>query len=270
MHQDPRNLDAWAHAQRGWWHYNQETREDNAQARASFLRAIEREPHWGWPHAGLALSHFKDASRGWTDTPEESIAALVQAAERAVALDDRDGAAHHALGHAYAMSEQPDKMIASFELGAELNPSDAMATKCLGAHLAIVGRSEEAIHHLNRAIAISPRDPWMFGFLLNMSWAHFAARDYGEALEWAERSIQQRPNPAAYQVVVASLAHLGRLDVAKASLDELLRLQPDLSIEGLEQFFASADPDFPRRLVSGLQQAGWKPPRRKRGPFFKM
>ena len=270
MHQDPDNLDAWSSAQRGWWHFNQENREDNALARDFFERAIEQDPRWGWPHAGLALTHFKDASRGWTDSPNRSIHQLVRAAERAVALDDRDASAHHALGHAYSMSGRSDKMIAAFELGAELNPSDAMANKCLGAHLAIVGRSEAALRHLERAMAISPRDPWMFAILRDVSWAHFAARDYEAALAWAERSIRQRPNPPAYQIAVASLAYLNRRDEAQRTLEELLRLQPDLSREGLQQFFASADPDFPRRLIRGLKEAGWEPPHPKRGPFYKM
>jgi tetratricopeptide (TPR) repeat protein len=282
MRQDPDDLDAWSNAQRGWWHFNQETKEDNAKARTYFERAIELDPLWGWPHAGLALAHFKDAAHVWTDAPEQSVASLLSAAQRAVELDATDASGveldatdasgHHALGHAYSMSGQSGKMIAAFQRGAELNPSDAIANKCLGAHLALVGQPEEAVRHLDRAISISPQDPRMFGFLANMSWAHFAAEQYEAALEWAEKSIQQRPNPHAYQVAAASLAHLGRIDRAQASLQELLRLQPDLSREGLEHFFAAAESDFLERLIAGLRQAGWDVPRhrKKRGPSLRM
>ncbi len=89
-----------------------------------------------------------------------------------------------------------------------------------------------------------------------MSWAHFAARDYQQAQKWAYKSIQRRPNAMAYQMAAASSAHLGHLDQAESSLRALLRLQPGLSIVGLEQFFEPADPDFLERLIDGLRKAG--------------
>ncbi len=257
MHQDPDDLGAWSNSQRGWWHLNQETQEGNARAQALFERAIELEPRWGWPHAGLALVHFKALSNGWTASPETAVADLLRSAETAVALDDGDPFGHHALGHAYAMSGQSDRMIGAFELSAELNPSDATASKCLGAHLAFVGQSEEAIEHLDRALSISPRDPRTYTFLLSMSWAHFSAGRYAEALEWAEKSIQQRPNAAAYQVAAASYTHLGKERDARASVADMLRLQPDLSFDGLRQFFAAANSDFVERMFDGLRKAGF-------------
>ncbi len=254
MRQDPDNLDAWNTAMRGWWHFNQETRDDLAQAVELFERAIELDPQWGSAYAGLALAHFRWLA--WSDSPEQTVQELLGAAERAVALDESDAVAHHALGHAFAMTGQTDKMIGAFARGVELNPSDAMANFCHGAHLAWVGRTEEAIETLTHAMSISPRDLRAWGFQVGMSWAHFAARDYEQALEWAHKSIQRRPNPMGYQVAAASSAHLGQLDQAQSSLRELLRLQPDLSIVGLEQFFMPADPDFRERLIDGLRKAG--------------
>ncbi len=277
MHRDPDDLDAWSNAQRGWWHFNQETAEDNAQAQVFFERAIELDSLWGWPYAGLALVHFKAIAHGWTNALEQAITELLNAAERAVALDDKDAFGHHALGHAYSMSGQPDKMISAFELGTKLNPNDAMATKCFGAHLALVGRSEEAIEHLNRAMAISPRDPWAYRMLVDMSRAHFAAERYEDALLWAMKSIQQRPNSDAYQVAAASAAHLDRLYEARAAVDDLLRLQPDFSLDGLRQSFAAANPDFVYHMIDGLRKAGVTRERRwppggpsKRQPSMRM
>ena len=63
----------------------------------------------------------------------------------------------------------------------------------------------------------------------------------------------------AYQVAAASLGQLGQLDRAGTSLRELLRLQPDLSVAGLELFFGPANRDFVDRLLDGLRKAGWEP-----------
>ena len=258
MHADSANLDAWTTAMRGWWHFNQGTKENMARAVEFFESAVELDPQFGYAYAGLALAHFRELGFGWTDSPEQTAEALLAAAETAVALDEFGAEAHHALGHAFAMTGQPDRMIGAFALGVEFNPSDAMANNCYGAHLAFVGRGEEAIETLTRAMAISPRDPWAFEFRVSMAWAYFAIQDYEQALEWAEKSIQRGPNPMAYQVAVASSGQLGQLDRAEISLRELLRLQPDLSVAGLELFFAPANRDFVDRLLEGMHKAGWE------------
>ncbi len=270
MQRDPEDLDSWSNTQRGWWHYYRETREDNAEARTFFERAIEQEPLWAQPHAGVALTHYKDRANLWARSPGTALDSLIASAERAVALGGTDAAAHHALGHAYSMSGKASRMIGAFVRGVELNPSDAMANNCLGAHLGHVGELERAVEHLKRALALSPQDPRAATFLFNLASAHFAAGRYADALEWAEASLSRQPGANAYQVAAASLALLGRSDEAQDSLDELLRLRPELSPAAIRQFYAVADPDVPARLIEGLERAGWDPPENVGGVFPQM
>ncbi len=260
LQEDPESLDAWRNTQRGWWLYYRETPEDNAEARRFFERAIEQEPLWAPPHAGLALTHYKDRAHLWSASPGRSLDGLIASAERAVALGSGEPAAHHALGHAYAMSGKTSRMIGAFARGVELNPSDAMANNCLGAHLGHVGELDRAVEHLTRALALSPRDPRSATFLFNLASAHFATERYEEALRWAEASLARRPNANASQVAAASLALLGRLDEARDALVELLRLRPELSPAAIAHYYAVADPDLAIRLVEGLELAGWDPP----------
>jgi TolB-like protein/class 3 adenylate cyclase/Tfp pilus assembly protein PilF len=258
MHQDPASLDAWTTAMQGWWQFNQGTRENMMQAVGLFERAAELDPQFGYAYAGLALAHFRSLIFGWTDDPEQTAGAILAAAEKAVALDELGAEAHHALGHAFAVTGQTDRMLGAFALGVEFNPSDAMANNCYGAHLALVGRSEEAIEVVTHAMSISPRDPWAFEYRVSMAWAYFAIPDYEHALEWAERSIERGPNPMALQVAAASAGQLGRTDEARASLRELLRLAPGLSEDGLKTLFGIAKGDFVDRLLDGLRKAGWE------------
>ena len=270
---DPASLDAWGQAQRGWWHLSRETPDDNAKARQFFQDAIELDPLWSSALAGLALAHFRDAANQWTGPEADSAGRLRITAEKAVALDDQDASAHHALGHAYALSGRPDQMIAAFELGARLNPNDASANRCLGAHLAWVGRSQEAIEHLVLARTLSPRDPWTAEILLGLAWAHFGAGEFEESLDWAEQSIAQKPNALAYQVVAASAGHLGRLEQGRAAVKDVLRLQPKFSRSAIRQFFAPADPGFVQRLIDGLRKVGFlreQPKGHDKGPSMKM
>jgi adenylate cyclase len=257
MHQDPHDLDAWTTAMQGWWHFNQGKQANIEQARDLFAKAVELDPQFGYAYAGLALANYRRLVGGWTHSPEQTRAEMLAAAETAVALDEFGAEAHHALGHAFAMTGQTDRMIGAFREGARLNPNDAMANNCFGAHLAWVGESDEAIKRLNQAMSISPRDPWAFEFRVSMAWAFFAAEDYEHALAWADRAIHRGPNWRAYQVAAASLAYLGHPARARTALRELLRLQPNLTVEGIELFFAPATPGFRDRLIAGLRAAGW-------------
>jgi TolB-like protein/class 3 adenylate cyclase len=258
MHQDPENLDAWTAAMRGWWHFDHGTKEHMAQARSYFARAIELDPQWGYAYAGLSLTHFWDAAFRWSDTPRESAGAAVQAAQTAVALDELSAEAHHAMGHAFGLSGQPDRMVGAFKEGVELNPSHHLANNCYGQHLALLGRWEEAIEYLDRAMSLSPRDPVAFPPQMGMAWAFFAAEDYAQALEWAEKSIQRAPHVFfLYTVGVASAAQLGDIDRAQRMLQERRQLDPPLTRPLIESGYAVATPAFRERLIDGLRKAGW-------------
>ncbi len=268
--QNPEDLDAWSNTQRGWWHFYRETPEDNALAREFFERAIEQDPSWGQPHAGVSLTHYKDRAHLWSDAPGQSLDRLVAFARRAVEIDGNDASAHHALGHAYAMSGLTGRMIGAFARSVEINPSDPMANNCLGAHLGHVGETDRAIGHLRRALDLSPQDPRAPLFLTNLASAYFSAGEYEGALKWAEKSIARQPGTNAYQILVASLAYLNRLEDAETALVELTRLYPNLSPAAIRQYYAAARPEHATRVIEGLKLAGWIPPKDSGGVYPQM
>ncbi len=267
---NPEDLDAWGNTQRGWWHFYRETPEDNKLAREFFERAIAQDGSWGQPHAGVSLTHYKDRAHLWTDNPGRSLDRMISSAQRAIELDGTDAAAHHALGHAYSMSGLTGRMIGAFSRSVELNPSDPMANNCLGAHLGHVGELDQAVDHLRRALALSPQDPRAALFLFNLASAYFGAGEYPKALDWAERSLTRQPSANAYQIVAASLAHLGRIEEAESALAELTRLRPGLSPAAIRHYYAAADPGHAARLIEGLQLAGWVPPEDDKGVYPQM
>jgi adenylate cyclase len=231
MRQDPQSLDAWNAAMRGWWHFDQFTQAGMEEARKLFERAIELDPQWGQGYAGLALTHFWQGVSGWSESPEQSFEALLEAAQKAVALDELGAEAHHALGHAFASTGQTDRMIGAFEEGAALNPSHHMTNNCYGYHLAMLGRAEEAIDSLTRAMALSPRDPLAFAPQVGMASAYFAAADYERAL--------------------------GDLERARRIMEEAEQLAP-ITMENFSAFYGIATPDFQERMIAGLRLAGWE------------
>jgi adenylate cyclase len=263
VHQDPRTSDAWNAAMRGWWHFNRATKhmteEDMDQARKLFERAIELDPQWGDAWAGLALTHSWDIAASWSDSRERSIRELLEAAEKAVTLDGLSAQAHHALGHAYVLTRQRDRVLGAFAEGAELNPSDHLANNCYGQHLALLGKPDAAIERLTYTMSLSPRDPLAFAPRVGMAWAYFAGGDYERALEWAEESNRRRPNNVyGDRIAAASAGQLGDLERARKAMREADRVVV-LTKETFENAYGIATPDFQERMIEGLRQAGWNP-----------
>ncbi len=255
---NPDNLTAWDWAQRGWWHFNRASREDNATALASYERAIESDRNFASAVAGTALTHYQSVSSGWSADPDLTIKQLVEAAERAVALDNRDPMSYHALGHARALTGNRESMTEAFRRSLELNPSSSLVAICAGEGLAMAGNSEEAIRYLERAMLLSPLDPAVFWAYHSLALAHFSAARYQEAVQWAERAITSNPKFGfAHRTRAASLAKLGRIEEAKAALVRAEESEPEFTLAAGARLLITADPEVASRYLDGLRLAGF-------------
>jgi tetratricopeptide (TPR) repeat protein len=86
--------------------------------------------------------------------------------------------------------------------------------------------------------------------------AHFQAGRYEQAVEWQEKALSSYPAAAwMYRGLIPSYFFAGHLDKAKASLGELLRAYPGLTIANVRAAM-DFNKDYTARLVEGLRQAG--------------
>jgi adenylate cyclase len=81
------------------------------------------------------------------------------------------------------------------------------------------GYREEALIRLRQAMRASPHDPLTWLWTIWIGAIQFDARDYAAALQTLMQLIRLRPSwGGPYHLVVASLAHLGRVEEARATL----------------------------------------------------
>src|SRR5262249_30133000 len=110
---------------------------------------------------------------------------------------------------------------------------------------------------IERARRLSPFDPLAFLYALNIAVAHFVARRFEQAIEWADRALHDQPRLiAAMRVKVAALAHLGRLDATRAELSRVLAIDPKLTIAGFRAYGHFFAPEVLELNVTGLRLAG--------------
>jgi tetratricopeptide (TPR) repeat protein len=254
---DPNSLDAWDCTMRAWWHFARLTREDNEEARRLALRAIELDPGAAPGFSIFALTHMTDAVFGWSGSLRQSVSDAYEAAQKAVALDDRDATAHTALGMANWFLRRFEDAVSRLETAIDLDPNNAFAHGMLGGVLATAGRTNEAAERLDTAMRLSPRDLLKCFWLLWRGFAEFVEERHEEAAEWGRKALQINPDfPGGHRMLAASCGRAGRIDEARAALDQLSRLAPGQTVETIRTQLPIKRPEDLERYLDGLRKAG--------------
>ena len=256
LRKPPDRLDAWDLLMRALSHYWRLTRQDNLDAQALLEKAIAIDPNYGQALGLLATSHMFSVHMGWADT-----AVVAPIAERAalaaIRADSEDPWAHHALGCTHLFARRFDDALAEFETALRLNPNFSLAQGYHGLALAYCGRWAEADEAANRALRLSPRDPFSAIYYGVVSYAQFVGHKYEEAMRLARSAIRLHGEfVGGYRVLAAAAGMAGQAEVAAATLRELRRTQPNISLAWIaEQMPFKHDADR-EHYMEGFRRAG--------------
>ncbi len=232
-----------------------QTKTDGEAVISMLTNATEHYPDYAPAHSMLAFALlFRAIPAGVSKNLDVKNAAAL--ATRSAELDDNDPWAHLALGYADFLKRRTDHAVEEFKRALEINPNFAAAHGYLGTALAFDGQSDQAIVHSELALRMSPHDPQNAIFNVGLAAAHYLAGRYDEANGCARKAVQQRSGwPPGHRIYCASLAQAGQLDEARAALDRLKELQPDISIEWIEQN-VPYQPGPMAKFLEGMRKAG--------------
>jgi TolB-like protein/Flp pilus assembly protein TadD len=251
----PEHLDAWDFVMRALVHYGRMTTRESGTAIEMLREAVRKYPDYGPAHSLLAFALLVSDHVGWSPERDE-LNYAAELAHRAAELDDEDPWAHLALGYLAFVRRQTGETVRHYMRALDLNPNFATAYGYSGWALAFDGQSEEAVNHFEQALRMSPHDPLKAFFYSGTGVAHYCARRYEDAVDWARKAIMERPGfTAAHRIHCASLAQAGRSDEINEAMATLRALQPNISIAWIEQhvpYTARAMPHF----LDGMRKAG--------------
>ena len=230
----PASLDAQDYAIRAWaelWTKPQ-SKATNDAAIGFVARALSLEPTNPDAHASRCYALTRGARYGWIPGDARDILRdAVDAGEQAVALDPRDADAVFVLAFARATAGDLDRAKSLYGLAIELNPNHAPSFANSGYVEVLLGKPDDAYVWLDRAFAISPRDPLGAVWHSIMSLAALLAGDDMRALASAEKGMALNPNnPAPYLHAAVALERLGRLPDARAMMERHHAVRPDWTI----------------------------------------
>jgi DNA-binding SARP family transcriptional activator/TolB-like protein len=227
----PSSLDAWEAHHRGLWHAYRFNRCDNEMALQCFETAVRLDPTFARAHAGLSFAHFQNAFQGWARREIEIERAYAAAAQSLLA-DDRDPAAHWAMGRALWLRGGLDPAVVELQTAIDLSPNFALGLYTLAFVQSQSGDARAAIEAADQSRRLSPFDPLLFGMLGSRAMALVRLGRFDEAADWGEKAAA-RPNahPHIYAIAAYSSALADRLDQARAYFAAIRRLEPRYRVD---------------------------------------
>jgi TolB-like protein len=189
-------------------------------------RALALDPTYALAHAFAAMCHHCLFLRA--GLREESRAASIRHAQAAIVHGQDDALVLTFAGFSIGMDgHDRAAAFAAFEAALAISPSSALTYIFGSVILAWTGKAARAIEWGERAMRLSPFDPWAFAAFHSFTLGHFHCGRYEEAADAAHKAVQSNPaHSISYMLLAAPLVKLGRLDEAKAAAARVLELQP--------------------------------------------
>lgn len=252
------SLDAYDHYLRGLAAVHQWTKEGNREALSHFNRATELDPNFASAFGMAARCYAQRVGFAWVTDRSQEVAETQRLARRAGELAKDDAVALATAGQALVVVVgEASEAAALIDRALKLNPNLAWAWFSSGFARVSLGKLEEAIDYVSRAMRLSPQDPQMFAMQIVIAAAHLFAGRSDEAFSWAEKSIQERPNFFVGQCLAAASGALaGKLSEAQKALERASQLNPVLRISNLKDSQPFRQAEHVARLAEGLRIAG--------------
>jgi tetratricopeptide (TPR) repeat protein len=126
-------------------------------------------------------------SYGWSDDPSADLQEALQAALRAIYLDEKNPYAHYALAMACIFTNA-EQAILPAEKAVELSPGFALGHFAVGTARLSSGGASDAIKPFQRGLKLSPHDPQNLAWFNLLATAQLIAGDTEGALLTAARA----------------------------------------------------------------------------------
>jgi len=201
------NPDALIAYMKGQFHWERLGTEDLDSALHYFQIAIDNDPEWAEPYAGMAMTW--NAIGGFAYGPlTEAYEKTTEYLNKALGLGQNSANSHYVKavltvwpGWDWETGEK------EFLKTLELNPNDALARAYYAHLLMILRRTDEAVYQANLALALDPLRPLVLGLYGRVM---FDAGDIHAALKQSEKALSIDPdNSVAFEIVAGAYLKTG-------------------------------------------------------------
>jgi len=221
-------------------------------------RAIALDPDYVPALALASWAHEKRKTfNGKAPAGVDDVAISLALAHRALELDPDDPLVLALLGWLRIWFLEDYSGLALCKRAASLNPNNLLVLDFAScAHLK-AGELEDVIASASRALQLGPGSPDKYVCLTHIAQAHLNLGRLDEAVAWAHRAIEANGDYVyGHMTLACANALLGRQTAARAALDRVLAIRPEMTIA---QCNATPPTRYPERwaiCIDGLRKAG--------------
>jgi TolB-like protein/Flp pilus assembly protein TadD len=212
---------------KGRYFWNRRTGQNLKKAADYFQQAIGKDSKYALAYSGLADCHvLLPVYPELGSNPLDELPQALDAARKAVELDDTLAEAHTSLARALASNLQLPAAMSEFNRAIELNPNYATAHQWFGECLQSQGHVEEGLAELKRAQELDPLS-LIINSLLGFAFDTVGKSD--QAIAQLRKTIEIDPNfDIAYSYLGNVLEHRGQLKEAIVEYEKsnALRVEP--------------------------------------------
>lgn len=232
--------------------HHRSTPTDNQEARRLIDRAVELDPDYAHARAWRACILGQCWVYNWCDDKDAIWNEIIADLNKALMLDDNDADVHRILAAVYISSNALTTARYHQEKALALNPNYDLVVVQQGELMTWLGRPEEGIDWIRKAMRLNPHHPERFWSHLGK--AYFVARRYADAIECFMRLSTMDASQHAF--VAASYGWLGDVTAASAHVARILALDPKFELESfLRTLHYAEESDF-QHIRDGLVKAG--------------
>jgi adenylate cyclase len=207
--------------------HHRSNRSDNEKALAHLNRAIALDPRFAQAHAWKACTLGQSWVNGYCADRDAVFRETMEELDIAVGLNNNDSDVHRILAAVSLVRGEHEKALFHQERALELNPNDDLVVVQQGEVLTWLGRGDEGVAWVEKAMRLNPCHPERFWNHLGR--ALFVARRYADAI--AAFGHIATPILVHYVFLAACAAKLGDSAAAARYAAEVRKRDPDFCIE---------------------------------------
>jgi adenylate cyclase len=226
-HKPTENMAAYECVLAGKLLHHRSTREDNAAALNMLERAVKLDPKYAHARAWLACTLGQAWVNGFCTDRDATWNRVLEELQTAHALDSSDSDVHRILAAVNLTRNDFDQASYHQERALALNPNDDLVVVQQGEVLTWLGRPEEGIDWIKKAMRLNPYHPERFWNHLGR--AYFVAHRYAEAIEAFKRITA--PDHTHHAFLAAAQARMGNEAEARRHAGDVLARKPDFTVE---------------------------------------
>jgi adenylate cyclase len=224
----PDNMAAYELMQAGRRLHHNSSSEDNARALDFLARAVEMDPQSAPAHAWRGCTLGQAWVNGWAEDRDATWALALTELEKARGLDNSDSNVLRLLAGMAVAQDDIEVAMHHQEKALQLNPNDDLIVVQQGEVLTWLGRGEEGVEWIKKAMALNPYHPERYWGHLGR--AHFVAHQYDEAISCFRRlSVADK---VVHAHLAAAMGAAGDAAGAQRHGAEVRRLDPEFTVKG--------------------------------------